>query len=241
MILLMLLLLPGAFGPWDLPDPIAKWSRFERAVRDQMIGTEDARILFPSVYRNLKEFCRQYPFVRNASWRFPVQGRGIQDVGIGGFRPDIRYGSSPIRGYDFYDGNRHGGHPGYDIFIRDRNQDSLDDQTHLPVPIVAPSDLLILSAETEWAPGSDIRGGRYIWALDPVRDQIIYFAHLNDVRVQAGVFCRAGDVIGTVGRTGKNASPVRSPTHLHLMVLQVRGNSIVPFDCLPYLKGKASD
>jgi peptidoglycan LD-endopeptidase LytH len=211
-------------------DPIGEWGRFIDSVRDRTIPKEEARKQFPVIYNGLKNLCRTYPFRRAASWVFPLQGYGPRDIGAGGFRPNIRYGSSPIKGYDFYDGNRHGGHPAYDIFIRDRNQDTLDDATRKPVAVRAPVDLLILSAAGHWAPGSEIRGGCYIWALDPLQDQIFYFAHLKEVEVQAGAFIKAGSAIGTVGRTGTNAWPARSPTHLHFMVLTVKENALVPFD-----------
>jgi peptidoglycan LD-endopeptidase LytH len=218
------------------PDPIAEWVRFEKSVRDQTIGKEQARRRFPALYKALKEICLKHPFKQQTSWQFPVQGYGIKDMGVGGFRPDIRYGASPINGYDFYDGNRHGGHPAYDIFIRDRDQDGMDDRTHKPVLIIAPVDLLILSAEKDWAPGSEIRGGRYVWAFDPLQDQIFYFAHLNEIHTSTGAFCRAGSPIGTVGRTGINALPSRSPTHLHFMVLEIRGSDLTPIDYRSHLK-----
>jgi hypothetical protein len=129
----------------------------------------------------------------------------------------------------------HGGHPAYDIFIRDKNQDSKDDLTVRYVSVIAPVDILILSTETAWDQGSEIRGGRYIWALDPVNDQLIYFAHLNDVLVKPGEFIKAGTEIGTVGRSGKNAFPPRSPSHLHLMVLEVKRDKLVPFDYMTCL------
>jgi peptidoglycan LD-endopeptidase LytH len=215
--------------------PVATWENFEKAVRDQTIKKEDARKEFPDIYKGLKDVCRSYPFNTDSQWLFPVKGYGKKDVGKGGFRPDIYYGSSPIKGYDFYDGNRHGGHPAYDIFIHDKNQDAIDDRTKSHVAVIAPVDILVLSTEAVWDKGSEIRGGRYIWALDPVHDQIIYFAHLNDVIVKPGSFIKAGSEIGTVGRSGKNAFPPRSPTHLHLMVLKVDGDSLVPFDYIHYL------
>jgi len=101
---------------------------------------------------------------------------------------------------------------------------------------VAPVDLLILSAESGWKPNSEIRGGNYVWALDPIEDRVFYFAHLNDIHVRAGDFCTAGSAIGTVGRSGKNAYPARSPTHLHLMVLKVKNMELTPLDIIPYLR-----
>jgi hypothetical protein len=217
-------------------DPIAAWIKFERSVRDQTITKEKARRQFPALYTELRESCQKYPFKPHPSWQFPVKNYGLSDVGAGGFRPNIRYGSAPIKGYNFYNGNLHGGHPAYDIFIHDKNQDSIDDRTSKPAPIVAPVDLLILSVETEWTKDSEIRGGRYIWALDPLNDRIFYFAHLNEILVKPGEFCPAGKEIGTVGRTGKNAAPARSPSHLHFMVLDVKGSALTPLDYLPILK-----
>jgi peptidoglycan LD-endopeptidase LytH len=218
------------------PDPIAEWGRFILSVRDQTVPKEEAKKQFPILYRALKDLCRAYPFKPFATWAFPLQGHGIRDVGSGGFRPDIRYGSSPVKGYDFYDGDRHGGHPAYDIFIRDRNQDALDDANQKPVNVLAPVDLLILSAARDWMPGSEIRGGRYIWALDPLHDQIFYFAHLNEIYARAGEYIKAGTAIGTAGRTGKNAFPARSPTHLHMMVLAVNGSALLPFDYIRMIR-----
>jgi peptidoglycan LD-endopeptidase LytH len=217
-------------------DPITSWNRFEKSVRDQTINKEQAKGEFPALYQELKAICGKHPFKESTSWRFPVQGYGIRDMGAGGFRPHIRYGSSPIKGYDFYDGNRHGGHPAYDLFIRDKNFDSLDDKTGKPVFIIAPADLLILSTEDSWTPDSPIRGGRYIWALDPLHDRMLYFAHLHSIVVHAGDYIAAGTMIGTVGRTGKNAVPKRSPTHLHMMVLTVQNGAFIPFDYIKQFK-----
>jgi peptidoglycan LD-endopeptidase LytH len=216
-------------------DPVAEWDRFEKSVRDQTIRKEEAQKRFPPLYKALKELCSKHPFTQRSSWQFPVQGYGVKDIGAGGFQPGIRYSSS-IKGYIFYDGNRHGGHPAYDIFIRDRNQDSLDDRTLKPAKVIAPVDLLILSVERKWESNSDLRGGRYIWALDPLHDRIFYFAHLNEILADAGAFCPAGSAIGTVGRTGKNASPSRSPTHLHFMVLEIKEANLLPFNYRPLLK-----
>jgi peptidoglycan LD-endopeptidase LytH len=216
--------------------PVAEWDRFEKSVRDQTIPKVEALKRFPPLYKALKELCSQHPFTRRSSWQFPVQGYGVKDIGKGGFQPGAPSGSSSIKGYVFYDGNRHGGHPAYDIFIHDRNQDSLDDRSRKSAMVLAPVDLLILSVERKWESNSDLRGGRYIWALDPLHDRIFYFAHLNKILTDAGSFCPAGSSIGTVGRTGKNASPRRSPTHLHFMVLEIKEANLLPFDYRTLLK-----
>jgi peptidoglycan LD-endopeptidase LytH len=230
---LLIMLLLAIANP---ADPVAEWDHFEKSVRDRTIRKEEAQKRFPSLFKALKELCGKHPFTRRSSLQFPVQGYGAKDIGESGFQPGTPSGSSSIKGYVFYDGNRHGGHPAYDIFIHDRNQDSLDDRTRKPATVIAPVDLLILSVERKWESNSGLRGGRYIWALDPLHDRIFYFAHLNEVFADAGAFCPAGSAIGTVGRTGKNASPHRSPTHLHFMVLEIKEANLLPFDYRPLLK-----
>jgi len=44
-----------------------------------------------------------------------------------------------------------------------------------------------------------------------------------------------GQVIATLGRTGTNAYPERSPTHLHLMLLRAR--DMTPVNAYPFLAG----
>ena len=60
-------------------------------------------------------------FVKGVTFHDRGYGPGsIGGVRGSGFRP---------KGYDFYDGNRHGGHPAHDIFVQDADQDALDDAT----------------------------------------------------------------------------------------------------------------
>ena len=147
--------------------PVEQWDRFEKQVRDQTISKDSARKVFPGLYQSLCRFAPKDTFAGRRPWVFPVQGYGIKDAGKGGFKPDIYYGGSGIKGYDFFDGNKHGGHPAYDIFIRDRDRDCRDDRTSTAVNVLAPVDLLVLSVNVSWEKGSALRGGRYVWALAP--------------------------------------------------------------------------
>ncbi len=219
-------------------DPIADWDTFEKAVRDQRIAKSEAQKAFPALYGALTERAARHPFSATRKWVFPIAGYSLKDVGKGGFRPDIRYGSSPIKGYDFYDGNLHGGHPAYDIFIRDDNRDCRDDRTGKSVAVVASINLLVLSTDTTWKMKSDIRGGNYVWALDLPHNRLFYFAHLDSIAVHGGDFIAAGSPLGSVGRSGKNATAARSPTHLHMMVLTVDGDRLAPFDFWGLLGGE---
>ena len=216
--------------------PISEWNSFEKAVRDQTISRDSARQWVVSLWPRLESLCDVWPDDTVRTWHFPLKGHGPGDIGKGGFRPDIVYGSSPVKGYDFYDGNRHGGHPAYDIFVRDTNRDCRDDRTGLPVPVVAPVRMLVLSIDTGWQSDSTIRGGNYVWAMEPVLGLLLYFAHLDSVAATPGDTLQPGQTLGTVGRSGANAAARRSPTHLHMMALRVQGPVLIPLDFLDRLR-----
>ncbi|RII26022.1 MAG: hypothetical protein CXR30_17825 [Geobacter sp.] len=126
------------------------------------------------------------------------------------------------RGYDFFDGNRHGGHPAFDIFIHDRDQDNRDDRTGKEVQVRSLTRGIVVALERKWEPGSPLKGGKYIWVYDPDKDLLVYYAHNAELLVVLGEIVSPGDPLATVGRTGFNAAKHRSPTHLHLSVLKVR-------------------
>lgn len=66
--------------------------------------------------------------------------------------------------------------------------------------------------------------GRFI-EIDHGHELHSLYAHLNDVRVDAGEKVRQGDALGTVGKTGNARHPWITP-HLHLEVVRNR----VPID-----------
>ncbi|NTV47600.1 MAG: M23 family metallopeptidase, partial [Chlorobiales bacterium] len=186
-------------------NPVASWETFERNVRDGLISKDSARAAFPAIYAELMAFSKQFTYNSKGAWCLPIENGSFTDIGKGGFKPGIRYGGSTILGYNFYDGNRHGGHPAYDIFIRDKNQDCLDDRTLKEVHIIAPVNMTVISVNDNWKSGSEIRGGNYVWAMAPDSNLLLYFAHLDKVFVKPGVHLRQGEALGTAGRSGKNA------------------------------------
>lgn len=146
---------------------------------------------------------------------FPIRGYGPNS--IGGTRGE-GYRSS---GFDLFDYTVRGSHPAQDIFIRDTNQDGLDDRTRQPVDILAMTSGLVLAIESGWQPGSDYRGGNWIWVYDPILHGLFYYAHNNVIDVTPGQWVQAGQKLATMGRTGYNAYKTRSPTHLHIMYLHL--------------------
>jgi len=146
---------------------------------------------------------------------FPVEGYSSKNIGG-------THGEGYIpSGYDYFDGNKHGGHPAHDIFIHDKNQDCKDDRTGQFVNVRSVSNGIAVALEKHWDKASPLRGGKYIYIYSPNDNAIYYYAHNNEVFVNVGQIINKGDTIATVGRTGLNAFKKRSPTHLHFMKLKL--------------------
>lgn len=201
---------------------------FNDKVRDGIINQDSAlleiRKLIPKVktyfYKNGgRDFSR-------SEWVFPVQGYNAS--AIGGTN-----GSGYISdGYNYFDGNKHRGHPAHDIFIYDSNQDCIDDKTKEYVNVLSMTGGIVIAYESDWDTSSGLRGGKYIWIYDPFSNSFFYYGHNNSVSVHQCQLVEPGTVIATIGRTGLNAYKKRSPTHLHFMQLQLDDNYYPrPIDC----------
>jgi peptidoglycan LD-endopeptidase LytH len=73
-------------------------------------------------------------------------------------------------------------------------------------------------------------GGNVVWLSDQVRQQSLYYAHLDTVIVSRGQEVRVGDTLGFVGNTG-NARTTKP--HLHFGIYR-RGRG--PVDPYPYVR-----
>jgi murein DD-endopeptidase MepM/ murein hydrolase activator NlpD len=204
--------------PLDRCLPCEKFHELNTQIRDGLIDKKTAVARFRSVVRELEEYaakiCLSAPIPSRCV--FPLQG--YSPSAIGGKRGN----GYVVGGYDYFAGNAHPGHPAHDIFIRDRNQDGLDDLTGKPVNVLATSGGLVVSVETKWNKNSTLRGGRYLWVYDPQEASLTYYAHNETIFVKVGDRVKPGDRIATVGRTGLNAYKRSSPTHLHWMYLDIR-------------------
>lgn len=208
-----------------------EWDLLERQVRDGAVDRKTAKETVRSLHGELKKTYGDR--IPRAPFHFPVKRYGPDSIG------GVQGSGFVAAGYDFYDGNKHGGHPAHDIFINDLNQDSVDDGTGKPVEIGAFTSGLVVAVNREWTYPSLIRSGKYIWIFHEKQDLYCYYVHLNSISVSVGDLVRAGQTIGTLGRTGKNAYPRRSPTHLHFSCLSFDKGNLTPYNTYPDLLGTA--
>lgn len=198
-----------------------KINRLIVQIRDKTIEKETAIREITSLINSIKKEIKNKPKILNSGLHsvFPVRGYS-PGQSIGGVADE---GYVPGR-YDFFEGNTHKGHPALDIFIRDVNQDCMDDITQKPVEILSMTSGVVIATEKKWDTASTLRGGKYLWIYDPVHNHLLYYAHNDRIIAETGQIVMPGDVLATCGRTGLNAFKKRSPTHLHLMILRFKNN-----------------
>jgi murein DD-endopeptidase MepM/ murein hydrolase activator NlpD len=223
-ILLELAFLSPAYS--QAPPSCMDWQDFERRVRDGVLSWRAGEKFIAEWADRLEKEFSPAQFQKRTF--FPLMGYSLRDVG--GKNGD---GYKPA-GYRFLDGNRHRGHPAQDIFIKDRDQDGIDDLTAKPVDVLALAEGIVLSTFSGWKEADqsrEIRGGNYVWIYHPALKAFSYYAHLEKVFVRPGDRVQGGAAVATLGRSGKNASLPRSPTHLHIMVVSLK--SMQPLDPYP--------
>jgi len=230
-LLLSTLLILFLFVPISLSqnDPAGEWHLLYIKIRDRLISKEEAQERLKTLEAILREvYSKTGKSEKDDRLCFPLKGYSFHSIGGKG-------GSGyQAQGYDFFDGNDHTGHPGHDLFIRDKNQDGLDDMTEKPVGVLSVCSGIVVSINLNWAPSSPIRGGNYIWICEPIKNRYYYYAHLDEIFVRVGQMVSKGDRLGIVGRTGVKAYLRHSPTHLHFVAHQSMDGYPKPIN--PYIE-----
>lgn len=195
--------------------------RFEQLqvdIRECNISPDSASRAFQVVMQDVRQTMNSIDSCQESGspkYVFPVRGY-LPKYSIGGRGRGYR-----AKNFDLFDMDVQGSHPAHDLFIKDGDQDNLDDRMCRPVDLLSFSGGVVLATDTTWQPGSELRGGRYIWVYDPCLNGLFYYAHNNQVNVVPGQLVKAGEKLGEIGRTGLNAHKERSPTHVHLMFLRL--------------------
>jgi murein DD-endopeptidase MepM/ murein hydrolase activator NlpD len=196
-------------------NPFFKWNILYPKIRDRLISKEEAQGKLKALELSIRETTSQGLLMgQEDRLCFPLKGYTFHSIG------GTKGSGYQIQGYDFFDGSQHKGHPGHDIFIQDKDQDGVDDRTGNPVDVLSVCSGVVVSVHGDWEPLSPIRGGNYVWVYNPIKGRYFYYAHLREIAVSVGQIASRGDRLGAVGRTGLNAYPKRSPTHLHFSVHQ---------------------
>jgi murein DD-endopeptidase MepM/ murein hydrolase activator NlpD len=217
---------PGVYEGVDDEDPSIEFDRLNTLVRDGLIDRKRARSRISELIPRLRAYFYAKGGIDTpeSDCVFPVQGYNRESIG------GVNGSGYISKGYDYFDGNQHAGHPAHDIFITDKNRDGLDDNTRARVNVLAMKSGVVVATAKEWAVGSELRGGKYVYVFEPLTNGLIYYAHNSEIFVKPGDVVHAGDVLATVGRSGKNAHLSRSPTHLHIAWLVVDAGYPKPKD-----------
>jgi hypothetical protein len=211
----------------------ATFHQIQMDIRDRVISPDSGRRAFAAVMIDFraafkKDSCHA---IDSSYFVYPVRSYLPQES-IGGKGRGYR-----DEGFDLFDMDAKGSHPAHDLFVRDKDQDNIDDRTWKPVDVLAFTSGVVVATETSWKYDSEFRGGNWIWIYDPCLDGLFYYAHNNIVEVQPGQWVNAGDKISEMGRSGYNAYQKRSPTHLHLMYLQLDEYGLpTPYNTYEWLK-----
>jgi murein DD-endopeptidase MepM/ murein hydrolase activator NlpD len=203
------------------------------AIRDGEIDPDLARDSISRLLPQLKAYYleNQGKEYADSNWYFPVNGYGINMIGG-------KKGSDYIPGkYDFYNTFGNSSHPAHDIFINDKNQDILDDETNDYVKILSMTGGIVVSTEHFWDTTMTKKGGNFIYIYEPFSKMLYYYAHNDVLWVALGDIVVPGQHISNMGRTGLNAYKKRSPTHLHFSMLQFENDgSAKPIKPYTYLE-----
>ena len=98
-------------------------------------------------------------------------------------------------------------------------------------PVAAAASGVVILAQSGWVPDdpfstSSAKGGNTVIVFNPARSRFYRYAHLETVQVNPGTLVEAGQTLGTVGHTGRNAALPGHGRHLHFEINQFDGSSV---------------
>ncbi len=204
---------------------ILRWNNVDTLIRDKKIEPDDAIDSLKKIIPLTLKFCGDNGiiFTKRNEWVFPMSNftkTSYRDNG-NDYRDEA---------FDYFQGAEFWGHPAHDIFILDKDSNSIEDSTGKNVNATAMVSGVIITAYGRWKLGDIMRAGNYINLFDPESQAIFYYSHLDSVFVRSGDIVKAGDVIGYVGRTGRKAA--FGKTHIHIGYYKIENGYPEPVDII---------
>jgi hypothetical protein len=201
----------GASTYTDEPqmESVRLWEKTEHFLRDGEIDPKAARAIFKRLWPKVKVDEVPSPRLGRWQWVFPVAG---------GTKKSFKASSYRAGGYRYYDGPKRKGHPGVDIYVRDKDRDGKEDATKKNVAVLSAMDGLVVSTQSYWRPGDPNKDGVYLCVLDQEDGRLFVYSRLSRLKTGLGQIVSKGQIIGWVGRSGEDVHEKRVATHLHFEV-----------------------
>lgn len=184
------------------------WNETVHALQDGKVDGKAARERFKALWQTIKVDDLPSPKEKHWQWMFPLAGHDASSFGES-YSPE---------GYRFLDGPRAQGYPGLRIYLRDRDRDGLDDRNKQPAPVVSATDGVVVAAEKFWKEGAVDPWGDYVLVLDQQDKMFFLYGDLAKIRASPGQLVVKGEVLGWLGRTGKDINAKHLGTHLRFQV-----------------------
>jgi murein DD-endopeptidase MepM/ murein hydrolase activator NlpD len=94
---------------------------------------------------------------------------------------------------------------------------------------------MVVLADRDWSPDSlfsttSRKGGNAVIVFDPDHDRFYRYCHMSTVQVSAGELVAAGQIVGSVGHSGLNASQPGHGHHLHFETNEYLEGHVRPID-----------
>ena len=194
------------------------WEEAEQGLMSGKLDGHLAQARFKALWTQIVIDDLPSPKEKHWQWMFPLAGHDASAYGD----------SYNADNYRYLDGPKAKGYPALRIYLRDVNRDGLDDRTKKPGPVVSASDGVVVSAWKFWKEGDANSYGNYVLVLDQQDKMLYYYANLGKIRVSVGQLVDKGEVVGWLGRTGKDIMAKRLGTQLRFEVHTFDGGLFYP-------------
>jgi murein DD-endopeptidase MepM/ murein hydrolase activator NlpD len=184
---------------------------FNEALHALMEGRVDgraARERFKALWAALKVDDLPPPKEGRWQWMFPLAGHDARCFGES-YEPEH---------YRFLDGPKAQGYPYLRLYLRDRDRDGKDDRTQQPAPVVSATSGVVVASEKFWKEEDPCPWGDYVMVFDQQLKLFFLYGDLGRLRVGPGQLVEKGEVLGWLGRSGKDIAAKHLGTQLRFQV-----------------------